>query len=117
MRCPEPLSFELLTFQARAERKPMFVFAFDRGLLPFRLNTPAFDVLFQLPPRYARRSIFYGASPAVLISGFDPLAEKSADLVDLFRPLLVHTCGNKPRLWRYRYVDVGPKNFELCVDL
>jgi hypothetical protein len=42
----------------------MFVLTFDRGLLPFMENTPAFDVLFQLPPRYASRSILFGASPA-----------------------------------------------------
>ena len=33
----------------------MFVFVFERALLPFELNTPAFDVLFQLPPRFAKR--------------------------------------------------------------
>lgn len=29
----------------------MFVFTFDRGLFRFTLNTPALEVLFQLPPR------------------------------------------------------------------
>lgn len=29
----------------------MFQFAFDRGLLTFKLNMPAFAWLFQLPPR------------------------------------------------------------------
>lgn len=33
----------------------MFQFAFDRGLLTFRLNTPAFAWLFQLPPRIGSR--------------------------------------------------------------
>ena len=28
----------------------MFALTFDRGLLPFELNTPAFVPLFQLPP-------------------------------------------------------------------
>jgi hypothetical protein len=45
------LSGKFLTVEVRAERNPMFVFEFDRPLLPFRLKTPAFDVLFQLPPR------------------------------------------------------------------
>lgn len=33
----------------------MFVFVFVRGLFKFELNTPAFDVLFQLPPRFGKR--------------------------------------------------------------
>ena len=40
---------------SRAERNPMFVFVFERGLFKFELNTPAFDVLFQLPPRFGKR--------------------------------------------------------------
>jgi hypothetical protein len=40
---------------SRAERNPMFVFVFVRGLFKFELNTPAFDVLFQLPPRFGKR--------------------------------------------------------------
>lgn len=39
-----------------AERKPMLLFEFERGLFKFNANTPAFDVLFQLPPRYGKRS-------------------------------------------------------------
>lgn len=33
----------------------MLPFEFDRGLLPFELNTPAFVPLFQLPPRLKDR--------------------------------------------------------------
>ncbi|MFL2132992.1 hypothetical protein [Desemzia sp. FAM 23990] len=40
-----------MKIESRADRKPMFVFTFERALLPFREKTPALDVLFQLPPR------------------------------------------------------------------
>ena len=33
----------------------MLPFAFDRGLLPFELKTPALAPLFQLPPRLKHR--------------------------------------------------------------
>lgn len=41
----------------------MFQFAFERTLLTFKLNTPAFAWLFQLPPRIG---IF---SPALRVLG------------------------------------------------
>lgn len=69
----------------------MFVLTFDRGLLPFNAKTPLFAPLFQLPPRYARRSIYSAHPPRVLFRGLDPLTEEPADLVDLLRPFLVHT--------------------------
>jgi hypothetical protein len=33
----------------------MFQFAFERGFLRFRAKRPAFEPLFQLPPRMATR--------------------------------------------------------------
>ena len=41
------------------ERKPMFQFALERGLLRFKLKTPALAPLFQLPPQIGKRSIPY----------------------------------------------------------
>lgn len=35
----------------KAERPPLFVHELERGLLRFKLNTPALSPLFQLPPR------------------------------------------------------------------
>ena len=40
---------------SRAERNPMFVFVFVRGLFKFELNTPAFVVFVRLPPRFGKR--------------------------------------------------------------
>lgn len=34
----------------------MFVFEFERALLPFALNTPALAPLFQLPPQLKHRN-------------------------------------------------------------
>ncbi len=34
----------------------MFVFVFERGLFKFRAPNPAFEPLFQLPPRIGSRS-------------------------------------------------------------
>jgi len=39
----------------RAGRKPMFQFEFDRTLFRFNAKTPAFEPLFQLPPRRGSR--------------------------------------------------------------
>lgn len=44
----------------------MLPFAFDRALFRFSLNTPALEVLFQLPPRIGMRN-----------DGQAPLCEKS----------------------------------------
>jgi len=35
----------------RAQRKPMLLFTFEGELFKFSVNGPAFDPLFQLPPR------------------------------------------------------------------
>lgn len=43
----EPIASCML---GRAGRKPMLLFEFERSLLLFRYPSPAFDVLFQLPP-------------------------------------------------------------------
>ena len=45
-----------LLARGSAARKPMFQFAFERGLLRFRAKRPAFDPLSQLPPRMAARA-------------------------------------------------------------
>lgn len=39
-------------------RDPIFVFAFEAELFTFKLNTPAFDPLFQLPPSFAMRDAY-----------------------------------------------------------
>ena len=41
--------------EGKAERNPMFVLEFVRELFKFTLNTPALDVLFQLPPQIGTR--------------------------------------------------------------
>lgn len=43
-------------YEGRAERKPMLLFEFERGLFKFTLNTPALAPLFQLPPQIGKRS-------------------------------------------------------------
>lgn len=40
----------------RAQRKPMLLFVFDGLLFKFIVNTPALELLFQLPPRRKPRT-------------------------------------------------------------
>ena len=37
----------------------MLLFVFERALLRLTLNTPAFDVLFQLPPQFGKRDSLF----------------------------------------------------------
>src|SRR3990167_4274427 len=41
-----------------ATRKPILLFEFDGALFKFKANTPAFEPLFQLPPRNAARRLY-----------------------------------------------------------
>ena len=45
----------------------MFVFELERGLFRFTLNTPAFEVLFQLPPQIGKR---YNPFPTKILNVF-----------------------------------------------
>lgn len=63
----------------------MFVLTFDRGLLKFKADEPAFDVLFQFAPTIGKRN---GSFPGGILSRFvsvflrlNPAAEKPPDLV------------------------------------
>lgn len=61
----------------RETRKPMLVFEFDGVLFKFSVSTPAFEPLFQLPPRMKPRSdrlllisapfLLYSAALAILL--------------------------------------------------
>ena len=51
-----PWVSRLSGIEGEAERKPMFALELDRGLFKFTLNTPALDVLFQLPPQIGKRN-------------------------------------------------------------
>ena len=65
------------TICGKAARKPMLLSEFERGLLPLRLNTPAFAPLFQLPPQLnaCNRHI--------------PYDERSLSLTDLIQPPII----------------------------
>ena len=54
----------------------MFVLTFERSLFAFSANAPAFDVLFQFPPRYG----INGTAPRLLFLRLDPAAQQAADL-------------------------------------
>ena len=83
----KPVSSYLLTNESRAERKPRLLLEFVRVLLRFRQNTPALEVLFQLPPRFGKRMVYH---PKLLSSvTFYPLAKHSSYLIKLFGPILV----------------------------
>ena len=63
----------------------MLWFAFVRGLLKFKADEPAFDVLFQFAPTIGKRN---GSFPGGILSRFasvflrlNPSAEKPPDLV------------------------------------
>lgn len=62
--------------ESRAGRNPMFVLTFERSLFAFSANAPAFDVLFQFPPRYG----INGTAPRLLFLRLDPAAQQAADL-------------------------------------
>lgn len=59
----------------------MFVFEFERALLRFRLNTPAFEPLFQLPPRIGT---ILRRFPYCFFLSFkgDPAANHAPDLIN-----------------------------------
>lgn len=48
----------------------MLLFEFDRGLLRFKLNTPALAPLFQLPPAIGKRNSLF---PKIIMCHFLPL--------------------------------------------
>lgn len=80
----------------------MLLLEFDRGLLRFTLNTPALEVLFQLPPQIGKRnSLFPKETPRrsaglitflilcrrILVQPFLVAADHTADLFGTPCPL------------------------------
>ena len=61
----------------RAARKPILLFTFERSLFTLSMNTPAFEPLFQLPPRIGRRYIVL--SPYFLAGRFYPAANHATN--------------------------------------
>ena len=84
MHCRRSLNRRRFWQSPRAGRNPMFVFAFDRGLFKFVAASPALLPLFQLPPRYGRRSC-----TRPLLHLLEPAPDDSPDFVEMPGPNLV----------------------------
>ena len=73
--------------ESRAERKPRLLLEFDRELFRFRQNTPALEVLFQLPPRPGQRMAYH---PKLLLSvTLHPLTKHFTYPTKLLGPILI----------------------------
>lgn len=85
----------------RAGRKPMFVFTFDRKLLKFSANSPAWTPLFQFPPRIGSR--FNARAPYFKDFIHPPTMRPISSIIRLHTSYLPN--GKNPRSFAKRTCD------------